>query len=166
MTLSIRYLKTPIITSGWERATVYSSTTKQGTGLFPGRLSSTILHCPPLIGSGSYMIIQDRASGYWIGTQNGLYRINLKKSTVEVFQKELDSSHRLSANLVYYLLEDSDGLVWIATVGGLDVYNPVNHKIMHYKKAEKGLSDDFIITLCEDSKKADLDRDRHLRECV
>lgn len=100
-----------------------------------------------------YMIIQDRDSNYWIGTQNGLYRINLKKSTVEVFQKELDISHRLSANLVYYLLEDSDGLIWIATVGGLDVYNPVTQKIRHYKKKEKGLSDDFIISLCEDSKR-------------
>ena len=100
-----------------------------------------------------YMIIQDRASNYWIGTQNGLYRINLKKSTVEIFQKELDNSHRLSANLIYYLLEDSDGLIWIATVGGLDVYNPVTKKIRHYRKEEKGLSDDFIITLCEDGKR-------------
>ncbi len=100
-----------------------------------------------------YMIIQDRASNYWIGTQNGLYRINMKKSTVEIFQKELDNNHRLSANLVYYLLEDSDGLIWIATVGGLDVYNPITQKIRHYRKEEKGLSDDFIITLCEDSKR-------------
>jgi len=68
-----------------------------------------------------YMIIQDRASNYWIGTQNGLYKINLDKSTVEVFQKELDVNHQLSSNLVYCLLEDSDGLIWIATVSGLEV---------------------------------------------
>ncbi|HWS00715.1 MAG TPA: two-component regulator propeller domain-containing protein [Prolixibacteraceae bacterium] len=100
-----------------------------------------------------YMIIQDRASNYWIGTQNGLYKINLKTSEVEVFSKEQSGRHQLSANLVYYLLEDSDGLIWIATVGGLDVYNPATQKIRHYAKGEKGLSDDFIITLCEDSKR-------------
>lgn len=98
------------------------------------------------------MIIQDKSFNYWIGTQNGLYKINLEKSTVEVFQKELDKTHQLSANLVYDLLEDSDGLIWIATVGGLDVYNPGTKKISHFRKKEKGLSDDFIITLCEDTK--------------
>lgn len=100
-----------------------------------------------------YMVIQDRASNYWIATQNGLFKINLKKSTLEVFRKELDESHRLSENLVYYLLEDSDGLIWIGTVGGLDVYHPGTGKISHYRKGDKGLSDDFIITLCEDSNK-------------
>lgn len=99
-----------------------------------------------------YMIIQDRASNYWIGTQNGLYKVNLENSTVEVFQKELDDYHQLSANLVYSILEDSEGLIWIATLSGLDVYNPVTKSIRHFRKNEKGLSDDFIITLCEDRK--------------
>jgi len=100
-----------------------------------------------------YMIIRDKASNYWIGTQNGLYKVNLKTSSVEIFQKERYDQHELSANLVYYLLEDSDGLIWIATIGGLDVYNPATKKIRHYRKGEKGLSDNFIITLCEDSRK-------------
>jgi ligand-binding sensor domain-containing protein/signal transduction histidine kinase len=100
-----------------------------------------------------YMVIQDRDSNYWIATQNGLFKINLKKSTLEVFRKELDERHRLSENLIYHLLEDSDGLIWIGTVGGLDVYHPDTKKIDHYKKGDKGLSDDFIITMCEDSRK-------------
>ena len=100
-----------------------------------------------------YMIVQDRDSNYWIATQNGLIKINLKKSTLEVFRKELDDSHRLSENLIYCLLEDSDGLIWIGTVGGLDVYHPGTQRISHYRKGDKGLSDDFVITLCEDSKK-------------
>jgi len=98
------------------------------------------------------MIIQDSSSNYWIGTQNGLYKINLKESTFEVFQKELDSHHQLSGNLIYCLLEDSDGLIWIATASGLDVYNPVTKEIKHFHKEENGLSDELIISLCEDSK--------------
>ncbi len=99
-----------------------------------------------------YFIIQDRSLNLWIGTQNGLYRINLGNSTVEVFRKELEVHHRLSANLVYYLLEDTEGLIWIATVGGLDVFNPVTQKVRHYLKEKNGLSDDFVISLCEDKK--------------
>jgi len=98
------------------------------------------------------MIIQDRSLNYWIGTQNGLYKLDLKKSAIEVFQEELDVNHRLSGNLIYCLLEDSEGLIWIATVNGLDVYNPNTRKLKHFRKEEKGLSDDFIISLCEDSK--------------
>ncbi|HAQ17709.1 MAG TPA: hypothetical protein DCR40_00565, partial [Prolixibacteraceae bacterium] len=98
------------------------------------------------------VIIQDKSFNYWIGTQNGLYKIDLKNSVVEVFQEELDINHQISGNLIYCLLEDSDGLIWIATVSGLDVYNPVTRKMKHFRKEEKGLSDDFIISLCEDNK--------------
>lgn len=100
-----------------------------------------------------YTIIQDRFSNYWIGTQNGLYKVNQSKSVVEVFQKELDSDHQLSSNLVYDLLEDSDGLIWVATVSGLDVYNPGTKKIKHFRQTANGLRDDFIISLCQDRKK-------------
>lgn len=100
-----------------------------------------------------FMIIRDRSSNYWIGTQNGLYKINLEKSTVEIFQKEMkEDNFQLSANLIYCLLEDSEGLIWIATVGGLDMYDPKTKKIKHFERKEKGLSDDLIISLCEDSK--------------
>jgi signal transduction histidine kinase len=100
-----------------------------------------------------YMILQDKSSNYWIGTQNGLYKINLETSEVEVFQKELGiKNQQISANLVYSLLEDSEGLIWIATVGGLDVYNPITKKMYHFNKERNGLSDDFVITLCEDAK--------------
>jgi ligand-binding sensor domain-containing protein/signal transduction histidine kinase len=100
-----------------------------------------------------YMIIQDKSLNYWIGTQNGLYKIHLKKSIVEVFQKELpEEKLQISANLVYCILEDSEGLIWIATLGGLDAYNPITGKIKHFNKEKNGLSDDFVITLCEDAK--------------
>ncbi len=98
-----------------------------------------------------YMIIQDKLSNYWIGTQNGLYKVNSEKSTIEVFKAELDTNHQLNANLVYCLLEDSEGLIWIATVSGLDVYNPDTKKIKHFRKGEKGLSGNLVISLCEDN---------------
>ena len=97
-----------------------------------------------------YMIIQDRHSDYWIGTQNGLYRINLKKPEVEIFKNELPADHHISSNLIYCLLEDTEGLIWIATLSGLDVYDPLSKKMKHFKKEENGLCDDFIITLNED----------------
>ncbi len=97
-----------------------------------------------------YQIIQDRQKNYWIGTSNGLYKVNLEKSEVEVFRQQMDESNRISANLIYSLLEDSDGLIWIATISGLDVYNPLSKTLQSYNKSEDGLTSDFVISLCED----------------
>lgn len=98
-----------------------------------------------------YQIIQDRLLNFWIATSNGLYKINLSKNTVEVFQAELDEKHRISANNVYSILEDADGKIWIATIRGLDLYDPASETLQHFKKEEQGLSSDFIVSICEDS---------------
>lgn len=97
-----------------------------------------------------YKIIQDRRQRYWIGTQNGVYLIDLNMNTVEVFRKELENGHHISGNLIYDLMEDSEGLIWIGTVSGLDVYHPENKTIRHLDKNSTGLTDDFIIALRED----------------
>lgn len=98
-----------------------------------------------------YQIIQDRSQDYWIATSNGLYRVSLENSSVEVFKNGLAAEHQLSANLVYSVLEDADGMIWIATISGLDLYNPATKTLKHLNKLENELSSDFIVSLCEDS---------------
>ncbi|MCX6244941.1 MAG: ATP-binding protein [Bacteroidetes bacterium] len=108
---------------------------------------------PDLSGLRIFMIIQDRAGSYWIGTQNGLYRINTANGTTERFYEEAAEDHRVSSNLIYCLLEDRDGIIWIATLNGLDAYNPGSGKLSHFRKVEgsaNSLCDNFVITLCED----------------
>lgn len=97
-----------------------------------------------------YTIIQDKARNYWIGTQNGLYRVNSDLTATDVFRQELTGARQLSANLIYCLLQDSEGLIWIATVKGLDVFNPKTGEMKHFRKGDKELSDDLIISLNED----------------
>ena len=97
-----------------------------------------------------YHIIQDKNNNCWIASSNGLYKVNVEASEVEVFNTNKEINHRLSANLVYSVLEDSEGLIWIATINGLDVYEPKTKEIRHYKKETEGLNSNFIISLCED----------------
>jgi ligand-binding sensor domain-containing protein/signal transduction histidine kinase len=108
---------------------------------------------PSLRGVRIFMIIQDRAGSYWIGTQNGLYRINARNGTTEHFNEEAAEGRRISSNLIYSLLEDRDGIIWIATLNGLDAYDPGRGKLSHFRKAEgseNSLCDNFVISLCED----------------
>lgn len=98
------------------------------------------------------IIRKARDNSYWIGTQNGLYRVTLQPAATEVFRTEAYGNHRLSGNLIYSVIEDRDGLIWIATLNGLDVYNPRNGKMIHHHKEDGpgSLSDNFVISLCED----------------
>ncbi len=100
-----------------------------------------------------FAIIRDRNGDHWIGTQNGLYRINTGTGQVEHFAQEAAGDHRLSCNLVYCLHEDREGQIWIATLNGLDVYQPGTGRLRHFRKEEgaaNSLCDNFVITLCED----------------
>ncbi|WP_346862129.1 two-component regulator propeller domain-containing protein [uncultured Draconibacterium sp.] len=105
---------------------------------------------PTFLNTRIYDIIQDVNKNCWIATSNGLYRVNVQDSEVEVFNIDEEINHRLSANLIYSLLEDSEGLIWIATINGLDVYNPQTKEITYFKKEAGGLNSNFIISLCED----------------
>ncbi len=109
---------------------------------------------PEFRGVRIYTIIRGRDDNYWIGTQNGLYRIKTDQSSTEVFKEEASGNHRISGNLVYSLMEDRDGLLWIATLSGLDVYDLGTGKMRHYKKnnTPNSLCDNFVISLCEDHK--------------
>lgn len=107
---------------------------------------------PDFSGIRIYTIVRSRDNNYWIGTQNGLYRINLNQSLVDIFTEEVSGDRHISGNLVYSLIEDSDGLIWIATLSGLDVFNPLTGKMRHYQKnsSSNSLCDNFVISLCED----------------
>lgn len=108
-------------------------------------------HLPSFENIRIYHIIQDRNEDYWIASANGLYRVNLKTGNIDVFHSDESGHKHLNANLIYSLHEDSEGLIWIATINGLAVYDPGEEQIKHYSAEHDGLSSNFLITLSEDS---------------
>ncbi len=80
------------------------------------------------------MILQDRFDDLWLGTSHGLYRIysknlpplNAPQTVSLAFESFLSFSEEptsLCGNNVMDLLEDEQGLIWIATADGLSQYN-------------------------------------------
>lgn len=107
---------------------------------------------PDFRGMRICMVIAGRDGSYWIGTQSGLYRILPGWSATEVFTADSPPHHRIGGNLIYCIREDHEGKIWIATLNGLDVYDPVSLKMTHFRKNESknSLCDNFVISLCED----------------
>jgi signal transduction histidine kinase len=107
---------------------------------------------PNLSGIRIYMILRSSDNSYWIGTQAGLYRILPNRSAYELFTAESTYGYRIGANLIYCLREDHEGLIWIATINGIDIYNPKTGKMTSLRKNEtkNSLCDNFVISLCED----------------
>ncbi len=67
-------------------------------------------------------IIQDRRGFMWFGTDDGLNRYD--GHNVEIFRHEPGNSSSISGNIITDLVEDADGVLWIATAdGGLTRYN-------------------------------------------
>jgi hypothetical protein len=57
----------------------------------------------------------------WAGTEGGgLVRLNIENQVLDVF----DESRGLPGNVIYAILDDADGNIWLTTNGGLVKLNP------------------------------------------
>ncbi len=99
------------------------------------------------------MVLKDRAGDWWIGTENGLFRFSHLKTIDDVVRSSPSAIYTmrdgLAGNQVLRLFEDSDGDVWIGTVGGdgLSRWQRRTGTFRHYTAAD-GLPpfDQFYIT--------------------
>ena len=66
----------------------------------------------------------------WIGTSNqGLFKYNLNTGEFTQYNKNTEAvSDIVTNNDVYYVLEDSKGIVWFSTPNGLGKLDPENRE--------------------------------------
>lgn len=74
--------------------------------------------------------VQDKTGYMWFGGDNGLVRYNGYSAIL--FRHEVDDPGSISANLIYDLLVDSNGTLWIATVYGLNRYDAATQTFIKY----------------------------------
>ncbi len=65
-------------------------------------------------------LADDGNGSIWITSQNGLLRYNIKEGTLVTYS----SSDGLSHSFTYALHADASGGVWVASIGGIDYYQP------------------------------------------
>ena len=100
--------------------------------------------------SGQCML-QDSEGFMWFGSLDGLYRYDGSK--FKVFRNELDDSTTISYNMVFDLLEDRHGDIWVATESGLNRFNKKTEtftRFYHNQQEPNSILADEISCLAED----------------
>ena len=95
-------------------------------------------------------IMEDSQGDFWIGTWgNGVYRHDPHTKTTQVYQHQDNNAQSLADNMIWDLLEDRNGYIWIATHHGLQRLDPKEDTFITYG-VESGLNHEAIRSLWED----------------
>lgn len=73
-------------------------------------------------------MFQDRSGVLWVGTENGLSRLDPKTGDTKTYRSEQGRPESLSDNGIQYIYEDKVGNLWLATEGGLNKFDRSTEK--------------------------------------
>jgi len=119
-----------------------------------------------LVNNNIRVIYADSKGIIWIGTANGLSRLEYiptKEPKFTNFKNDTSNLSSLSNSRINSIFEDHEGTIWIGTSGGglnrimvdkNDPENPAKYSFKQYKTNKSdinSISDVFIMSFCEDS---------------
>lgn len=73
------------------------------------------------------------SNSLYIGTERGIYLISSNSTNPNIREIDSDNQFPILHEQIHDLLEDSRGLLWAGTRGGLCVYNPVENTCKEFK---------------------------------
>ncbi len=100
-----------------------------------------------------YSLYFDDSDRIWIGTDNGLDRMNLTNGNIKHYKPDEGDSNSLSNLTAYYIFGDKSGNMWIATDVGINEYDSQTDGFKHYihnPDDPTSLNNNEILTIFED----------------
>ena len=101
-----------------------------------------------------YSLDQDEHGDIWVGTYNGLNKIDIKNNTVTKFYSDTDEN-TLSENTIYKVYCDKQGYVWVGTFNsGVNKINIKTNEITRYSNIENddtSLPGNYVRNILRDS---------------
>jgi signal transduction histidine kinase/ligand-binding sensor domain-containing protein/DNA-binding response OmpR family regulator len=95
-------------------------------------------------------VIYSKDSIIWVGTNNGLNRLNPKTRLFERFNYLPNGNNSISSDEIFTLQQDQQGLLWIGTSGGgINKYDPVTNTFTTIRMKD-GLAGDDVYGIQED----------------
>jgi ligand-binding sensor domain-containing protein/signal transduction histidine kinase len=86
-----------------------------------------------------YGFYEDAERRLWIGTTGGLNCLNAERSVCMVFREQ----HGLPNDVVYAILPDKQGNLWLTTNKGLSRFSPITRQFTNYTVSDGLQSDEF-----------------------
>lgn len=100
-----------------------------------------------------HKIIQQSPQEFWLGTETGLYIMDIGAKKVTLLQKERDNPYSLTDNVLYTLYRDREGSTWLGTFfGGINYYSIEYNQFQRYfpHKGTNNLSGNLVHEICSD----------------
>lgn len=86
----------------------------------------------------------------WIGTDAfGLDKYDRNTNTIINYRNDPKNSNSVSNNSIQYIHQDKRGILWLATNGGLNRFDPVSETFTTYRESD-GLPTNYIASILED----------------
>jgi len=100
-------------------------------------------------------IFEDSNKNIWVSTNGGGFnKFDRKKNNFTHYLNQPDNPNSVSGNVVYKIIEDRSGKLWIATSTGLNLFDEkTNHfvRFLNNKTNSATISDSNVTTVFEDS---------------
>jgi serine phosphatase RsbU (regulator of sigma subunit) len=96
-------------------------------------------------------LYHDKGRYIWVGTDNGLDRLDPITRTIIHFAIGKDGKSVLSSNSIYCIKSDLKGFLWIGTATGLNRFDPRTNNVLMITE-KQGLSDNLIYSIEIDHK--------------
>ena len=92
----------------------------------------------------------DSKGDYWFGTvDRGVYRYNVVANKLTHLPIYPAYSNNLGSNSVSIVHEDKQGTIWIGSKGGLEKFDSITNKFIHYTDRD-GLSSNLVWSILDD----------------
>lgn len=98
-------------------------------------------------------IFFDNEGNMWVGTsENGLKKVDMKTNKIQSFEVNKNNDNKLKSHSIREILQDSNGVMWVATEKGLSKYVGDNKFITYQNKSydNSTIANDIVYTMIED----------------
>lgn len=131
--------------------------TQNGLNLYDGYNFKIFRHEPgnenSLLDYAVNSICETDTGIFWIGTREGMSRLDFKTGKFKHFRHHPDSANSLVDNNVWLIMEDSKKNLWISTRNGLSKYSPNENRFENFiadPLNPNTISNNFVFALAED----------------
>ncbi len=96
-------------------------------------------------------VYEDADQIKWVGTTDGLLRIDVGDGASELFQYSESDYYGLNSNQIYCITQDADRNIWIGTDAGVNIYDPIEGEFRFFDTRD-GLADNNVCGILQDDK--------------